>query len=107
MHRLRSSRGIIIAASRSIVSFCFDRAAPFNFLNTAGITGGNSGSPVVDREGELAGIIFDGNLQSLVLDYSYTEEQARAIAVHSAGILEALRSVYGANELVAELSAGK
>jgi hypothetical protein len=78
-------------------------STPFNFLNTADIIGGNSGSPVVDRNGELVGIIFDGNLQSLVLDYAYTDKQARAIAVHSAGILEALRGVYGAKALLAEL----
>lgn len=78
-------------------------STPFNFLNTADIIGGNSGSPVVGRNGELVGIIFDGNLQSLVLDYSYTDTQGRAIAVHSAGILEALRGVYGAKTLLAEL----
>jgi hypothetical protein len=78
-------------------------STPFDFLNTADIIGGNSGSPVVDRNGELVGIIFDGNLQSLVLDYAYTDKQARAIAVHSAGILEALRGVYGAKALLAEL----
>jgi hypothetical protein len=78
-------------------------STPFDFLNTADIIGGNSGSPVVDRNGELVGIIFDGNLQSLVLDYGYTDKQARAIAVHSSGILEALRVVYGAKALLAEL----
>jgi hypothetical protein len=76
---------------------------PFNFVSTADIIGGNSGSPVVSRDGEFVGIIFDGNMQSLVWDYMYTEEQGRAVSVHSAGILEALRKVYGAGELVAEL----
>jgi hypothetical protein len=82
-------------------------ATPFNFLNTADIIGGNSGSPVVDRGGELVGIVFDGNIQSLVLDYTYTDQQARAIAVDSAAILEALRKVYGANWLLAELTGAK
>jgi Peptidase S46 len=87
-----------------------DRLDPkthFNFVSTADIVGGNSGSPVVNRAGEFVGIIFDGNIQSLALDYAYTDKQSRAVSVASSGIYEALTKVYDVEPLVKELTSGK
>jgi hypothetical protein len=81
-----------------------DSKTPFNFVTTADTVGGNSGSPVVNRTGDFVGIIFDGNIQSLTLDYLYSDDQARAVAVDSRAILEALKNIYQAPALVSELT---
>ncbi|MBN1418976.1 MAG: S46 family peptidase [Planctomycetes bacterium] len=80
-----------------------DPSTPFNFISTADIIGGNSGSPVVNRAGRLVGLIFDGNLEGLVWDIVFTEEKGRAVAVSIEAILEALRKVYGADALADEI----
>lgn len=81
-------------------------ATPLNFVYTADTIGGNSGSPVINRNAELVGLNFDSNLQKLSNRYWYIEEEegSRAVAVHSAGILEALRKLYNAQELARELT---
>jgi hypothetical protein len=78
---------------------------PFNFVSTHDIVGGNSGSPVINAKGELVGLIFDGNIQSLTWYYEFDETQGRSISVHSAGMLEALDKIYHASSLVGEIRA--
>jgi peptidase S46-like protein len=80
---------------------------PLNFISTNDIIGGNSGSPVVNQNGELVGLIFDGNLPSLGSAYGFDEETYRAVAVHSAAILEVLDKVYGASRIVTEVRGGR
>lgn len=78
-----------------------------NFVSTPDIVGGNSGSPVVNQAGELVGLIFDGNIQSLPGDFAYSDQQSRCVSLDSAAILEALDKMYDAKPLVDELVGGK
>ena len=80
---------------------------PLNFVSTADIIGGNSGSPTVNKKGEVVGIIFDGDIQSLPWNFAYSDVQGRAVSVDSRGIQEALRNIYGATALANELMGTK
>jgi hypothetical protein len=89
-------------AAREVV----DMSAPINFVSTNDITGGNSGSPLIDREARFVGIAFDGNVEAFPNEFLFAAENGRTVSVHSAGITEALRSVYEAHELLEELLSG-
>jgi hypothetical protein len=80
-----------------------DLATPMDFVTTNDVVGGNSGSPVINRAGEVVGLVFDGNIESLVGDYVYDGETNRTVAVHTAAMTEVLRKLYHADALVREL----
>jgi hypothetical protein len=84
-----------------------DLTTPFDFVATTDIIGGNSGSPVINRDGELVGLVFDGNIESMAGDFEYDGTKNRTVAVHSSGMIEGLRKFYGANALADELEGKK
>jgi hypothetical protein len=80
-----------------------DLSTPLDFVTTNDIIGGNSGSPVVNRNGDIVGLVFDGNIESLVGDFVYDSTANRTVAVHTGAMTEALIKLYGAQALVDEL----
>jgi hypothetical protein len=84
----------------------FNLSTPFNFVATNDIIGGNSGSPVINEKGEIVGLAFDGNIQSLPGSFIFSTEENRMVAVHSEGMIEALKDIYKAKRLVDELTSG-
>jgi hypothetical protein len=84
-----------------------DLATPLNFVCTDDIVGGSSGSPVIDRNGEYVGLVFDGNIQSFLWTFGYTDAQSRCVAVDSRAILEALRKIYDMAALADEITTAR
>jgi len=80
---------------------------PYNFVSTIDIIGGNSGSPILNRNAEVVGLVFDGNIESLPGNYWFDERVNRCVAVHTGGMLEAILKIYEENDLVRELRDGK
>lgn len=82
----------------------FDLNTPLNFVATCDIIGGNSGSPMINKQGNVVGLVFDGNIESLPGDFIFDDTKNRTVAVHSKGMLEGLKDIYHADRLVKELT---
>ena len=85
----------------------FDLETPFNFVTTNDIVGGNSGSPIINKNAEIVGLAFDGNVESLPGNFIFSPEKNRCVGVHSSGMIEAIRDIYKSTRLSDELFSGK
>jgi hypothetical protein len=104
-HRAGKDEPYILPERWTNAKSSLDLVAPFDFVSTCDVSGGNAGSPTVNQKGEIVGVLFDGNIESLPLTYLYSEDQARAVHVASQGIVEALKKIYKTPELLRELGA--
>ena len=84
----------------------FDLSTPLNLVSTNDITGGNSGSPLLNRDLEIVGLVFDSNMEALPNEYLFRSESGRTISVDARGIIEALDDIYGADRIVIEILTG-
>jgi hypothetical protein len=103
LHYAAAIDPVALPARWAAVKTSLGLITPMNFVTTCDITSGPSGAPVVNEKGELAGVTFDGNLESIAITYLYDEDKARAVHVSTQGIAEALQKVYKANVLLQEL----
>jgi S1-C subfamily serine protease len=85
----------------------FKMNTPMNFVSTNDIIGGNSGSPTINKNLQVVGLIFDGNIESLPGDFIFDDTFNRSVGVQSSGLLEGLEQIYKADRIVKELRAGK
>ena len=85
----------------------FNKGTAFNFISTNDIIGGNSGSPVINKDGEIVGLAFDGNMESLVDNYIYNQDVPHTVSLDSEGMIEAIKNLYKVKRLAEELRSGK
>ena len=84
-----------------------DMSTPFNFVSNNDIVGGNSGSPVINKNAEVVGLAFDGNIDSIIGNYIYIPFNNRMVAVDSRAMVHAMEKIYDAQRIAKELRDGK
>lgn len=104
-HRAGKDEPYILPERWANAKMSLDLVTPFDFVSTCDVNAGNSGGATVNQKGEIVGVFFDGNIESLPMTYLYSEDQARAVHVASQGIVEALKKIYKTPELLRELGA--